>query len=175
MNDEDSKVQVELTTGDIEILKSYVKNIKSPDVYVEIGTKYGGSALVAREAVDKDVEVYTFDVSDDYYMLKDRKDIKFILRDSVSGADKWNKKNISVLFIDAHHNEAKNDFLAWEKHLTKDAIVLFHDYAVHSPQVVLDCDELFKDNKGYKVLFIPDSSLKRTGITSIYQVKKLGR
>ena len=169
-------IQVELTEGDIEIIKRYVNKIQFPDVYVELGTAQGGSALVAREATNKDVEIYSIDILDRLHSkARNRTDIKFIVSPSVEVAKIWDGfKKIKVLFIDANHDKAKEDFLVWEKHLTKDAIVIFHDYAVHSPQVVMDCDELFNNNPNYEILFVPDSSINRTGITSIYQVQKLG-
>lgn len=169
-------IQVQLSEGDISTLESYVREIKYSDVYVELGTAQGGSALIARDAADKDVEVYSIDCLDELHKkARDSKGINFIQDYSVKVAEGWEvPKRIGVLFIDGGHNEAGNDFLAWEKYLAEDAVILFHDYAPHSPNVIIDCDKLFKDNKKYKILYIPGKS-PLVVTTSIYQVKKMGK
>ena len=65
------EVEFELTTEDVNIIQGYVKEIKSPNCYVEIGTKYGGSALVARHAAKKGVPIYSIDPCADLKMWKE--------------------------------------------------------------------------------------------------------
>ena len=174
-DNKDKPIQIELSAGDIDTLQKYIRDIKYHDVYVELGTAHGGGILMAREAANKDVDVYTVDYIN---VLRGdavgNKDINFIEDKSVDATEKWDtSKRIAVLFIDADHNQAKDDFLIWEKHLTNDAIVLFHDYAAHSPNVIKDCDELFEGNKKYEILYIPGKS-KEIVNTSIYQIRILG-
>jgi len=169
----EKNIEVSLTWGDIDVLKNYAKEVKRPNTCVLLGTGQGGSALVVREVVDKNVDIYTIDEKSGFYKLYNRKDINFISGDYINLEKNWNKP-IGLLLIDTEIDLSKEQFLAWEKHLVENAIVLFHDYGFHAPTVVAGCNSLFKDNKNYKVLFVPDSSQERNGITSMYQVRKLG-
>jgi predicted O-methyltransferase YrrM len=161
---------IEQSQEDCHVLEGYIKEITPPNYYVEIGTRWGGSALVAKYFAPEGVDVYTIDVNDldvSKQELKDR-GIKFIHSPSVIIAEIWGKP-IQVLFIDGNHNEALMDFNAWEKHVVKGGIILFHDYAKHSPNVIIDCDEIAK-RKDYEVLYNPLTGDLGTGI---FQIKKL--
>ena len=39
----------------------------------------------------------------------------------------WNKGLISLMFIDGNHAELEADFYAWKPHLSKKAVIAFHD------------------------------------------------
>ena len=169
------EIEFELTTADVDIIQRFVKEIEPPNCYLEIGTKYGGSALVAAHAAK--VEIYTIDPHPELYMWKGRQEesgIHFIRGLSLEVAKNWDKP-IGVLFIDGNHSEAGQDFEAWEKFVIPNGIILFHDYALHSPKVIKDCNELFftqpQYGKKYEVLFAPQLEPRRD--TSIFQVRKI--
>ena len=144
------KILVQLNQFDKKIIQKYCATIKPSNCYVEIGTSEGGSALVARGATKADI--YTIDINN-YH--PDIPDINFITKPSVEVAETWNKP-IGVLFIDGNHQDAKKDFLAWEKHIVKGGYILFHDYIIEGGfTVVEDCDELFVDNPNYELIYRP--------------------
>lgn len=160
---------IEQTPGDKKVLIKYAEKIKSPNCCVEIGTKYGGSALFIKQ--NTEVDVYTIDPRFDasYWKGAERESgINFIRDISLNVAKKWDKP-IGLLFIDGCHDEAKLDFEAWEKHIVKGGYILFHDCVVHSPEIMKDCKKI-AERKDYKVLYVPKS---RGDITSIFQIQKL--
>jgi len=53
--------------------------------------------------------------------------------------------------------------------VVKGGVILFHDYAFHSPNVIKDCNEIAK-RKDYEVLYTPFDG---SGETGIFQIKKL--
>jgi predicted O-methyltransferase YrrM len=87
----------------------------------------------------------------------------------LQAAKDWDKP-IAVLFIDADHEMAGVDFGAWEKYLIPGAIVLFHDYAVHSPNVISDCKGIIRDDSYCKVIYAPP--LESRIDTSIFIIQK---
>ena len=167
-------VDIEQTFSDMEIIRRYAMRIKSPSCFVEIGTMYGGSALVARRATKIDVKVYSIDPSSDFSKWNGTQndyEIDFIKGYSLEVARNW-KKPIGVLFIDGNHDQAQQDFGAWEKYIIKGGYVLFHDYAFHSPKVIQDCNfGMVSNEKFYRILDKP-ASLKKSPF-SIFQAKKL--
>lgn len=165
------QIDIQLTEEDIAIIKDCVKEINSPNCYLEIGVFEGGSASVALEVAKPEVELYGIDIIDNF-KLKDTR-FNFINKPSLEVAKDWNKP-IGVLFIDGNHDCAGEDFLAWDKFVVKGGYILFHDYALHSPLVIKQCDELVRSNGNYKVLFTP-KLIKNHGDpnTSILKVIKL--
>lgn len=124
----------ELTDLDKELLTLHVGAMQPPHCYMEIGVKYGGSAEVARRA-NRDIDVYGVDPEPKLQFS----DFHFIEGYSVYVAQEWDKP-IGVLFIDGDHDQALDDFEAWIPHVVPDGIIIFHDYAHHSPKVVADCN-----------------------------------
>jgi len=161
---------LEQSVGDCEVLIKYIKNITPPNCYVEIGTKWGGSAVLAKAFAPDGVDVYTIDCTELPVETSKLNElgVKFFHEYSTRLAEVWGKP-IQVLFIDGNHNEAKQDFEAWEKHVVKGGIIMFHDYAYHSPNVIKDCDEI-SERKDYEVLFKPIFGETPTGI---FQIRKL--
>jgi len=161
--------KIEQSIEDCKVIIGHIKNIVQPNCYVEIGTKYGGSAILVK-SFNPEIDVYTIDCYEppvDTQKLKEL-GIKFFHEYSTILAAVWGKP-IQVLFIDGNHNEAKQDFEAWEKYVVKGGIILFHDYAFHSPKVVEDCNEIAK-RKDYEVLHTPAWGVGESGI---FQIRKL--
>ena len=145
-----AEIFVQLNPFDKEVIQKYCATIESPNCYLEIGTDEGGSACVARGATKADI--YTIDFTKEHPTIPD---INFITDKSVVVAETWDKP-IGVLFIDGNHTEAKQDFLAWEKHVVPGGYILFHDYIPDETfSVIKDCDELFYDNPNYELIYRP--------------------
>lgn len=138
---EQSHIETQLTEQDIKYLEKFAKEIRLCNCYLEIGTRCGGSALIVARAVNERVAVYSIDPNPDFTAWKGENElsgINFIRGLSQNIAKKWNKP-IQMLFIDGHHDEAKYDFDAWEKFVVTQGIIIFHDFARHSPKVISDC------------------------------------
>ena len=166
------EIEFQLQTKDVDVIQQYVKEIEVPNCYVEIGTKFGGSALVAKIVAKEDVGVYSIDSNPDFKMWNGRENkcgITFINKTSLEVARGWDKP-IAVLFIDGDHNQAGQDFGAWEKYLVSGATILFHDYAVHSPKVIADCKAILRD-ENYKAIYTPPEESRID--TSIMIMKKI--
>jgi len=161
--------KIEQSIPDCEVLIQHIKEIKPPNCYVEIGTKYGGSAILVK-TFNPEIDVYTIDCTEAPVETQELNNlgIRFFHEYSERMAEIWGKP-IQVLFIDGNHEEALQDFNAWEKHIVNGGVILFHDYAFHSPKVIENCDEIAK-RKDYEVVFKP---VWGTGTTGIFQLRKL--
>lgn len=161
-------IDAELTDGDINVIEKYVSEMND-GLYLEIGTKHGGSTWVARNATKG--EVYAIDP---FFKLEawegETYDINFINKTSIEAARDWDKL-INVLFIDGDHQQAQQDFGAWEKFIVKGGVVLFHDHMPHSPKVISDCLWGPLRMREYAALYVPESDNKED--TSILQIRKL--
>lgn len=139
--DGQDRILAELWIKEAEALKDY--NSRATERYVEIGTKYGGSALLAR-TVNPNIEVWTIDKNGSEFQLSHRNDINLIKKSSIEAAKEWDKP-IDILFIDGDHSKAKEDFEAWQGFVKKDGYIIFHDYhPQESWRVIEDCDEIAK-------------------------------
>jgi len=149
---------------DLETLSIYAQQVVAPNCFVEIGTFKGGSSLAISQILQPGVETHTVDPLDQVVNKSDK--IHYIVNRSVETSQGWDKP-IGALFIDADHNRAMEDFLAWEKFVVLDGYILFHDYAPqHSPQVVKDCDQIIRTYRNYK-------PCKRIVGSSIFIIKKI--
>lgn len=158
------KAEIKQLPQDIDVLSKYFKQLKPKDVYVEIGTNEGGSALIGLIASDPEVEIHTIDPVNIYKLRFTR--IKFYNDSSLNVAKTWDKP-INLLFIDgAHHGDAPyNDFKAWEKFVVKGGYILFHDYG--GGGVTKACERILKEYP-YKLIFRPE---RKT--TCIFQIQKI--
>lgn len=161
------EIDIQLTEEDKDVIKAYAEKIEVPNCYLEIGTAEGGSAYMALQVVKPGVKIYTVDIKD-LFKLKNTK-INFIHKSSLEAVKSWNKP-IGVLFIDGDHDMAGEDFNAWEKFVIPGGVILFHDYAHHSPKVIKDCEETLK-NKNYKLLYRPSIGQVMTSIFRIIKVR----
>ena len=166
-------VEAELTTHDIEVIKEYASIIEPPACYVEIGTMHGGGALRAASFVKDGVDVYSVDPNHVNLMKAkdslDKSGIKFIKGCSVDIAKTWTL-SIGTLFIDGDHRQAKQDFEAWKDYVVPGGHILFHDYAIHSPEVIKDCIDLLFMRPKYEALMAPQLSPRIA--SSIFVVRK---
>lgn len=144
-------VYIEQTENEIEVLKTHIKGISAP--YVEIGTRNGGSADLARRTTQEPVYSIDPDMSSVYPELLDGK-INFIKGKSLDVVKMWDKP-IGLLFIDGDHTITKEDFDAWEKFVVPGGYVLFHDYQKEFPKVASDCEKI-RENTNYEVMVEPE-------------------
>ena len=158
------RVSVDLTDLDIDLLREHTKNAKR---YVEIGTKYGGSALVVATGSNHPI-VDTYDVLDypesehfisrEEFIQKNKLNsiINFHLEKSPE-ASKSYVGTIDTLFIDGAHDyqSVLNDWCAWSQFLVSGSHVIFHDYATHSPGVVEVVDTFLINHPMYATLRKP--------------------
>ena len=169
LNPKYPNIDIQLSFGDIDVLEHYVKELKQPNCYLEIGSAQGGSACLAYEAAPKDIEIHAVDPETSYTFLGPRDKIHFHRGTSREYEQNWNQP-IGVLFIDGDHDSAGADFIYWNRFVAHGGVILFHDYQNGSPKVDEDCDFLFTDNNKFKRLYYqPVSDAK----SHIYQVKKL--
>lgn len=170
-------VEVQLRTWDIELMTRYAQQIPKKGRYVEIGTKYGGSAYLVRKNSQDNVEVCSIDPNPILYMFKGTEDkvgIKWITGLSLDVAKKW-KKKIDLLFIDGDHGEGDpeaptKDFDAWEKFVNPGGIIMMHDCHPDYPAAVRACDKIMATGK-YELLEKPPELAPRQD-TDMFVVKK---
>ncbi|MBC8294504.1 MAG: hypothetical protein H8E55_01705, partial [Pelagibacterales bacterium] len=67
------------------------------------------------------------------------------------------------------HDSAGDDFKAWEKFVVNGGVVIFHDFAPHSPEVVNDCENILKEFDNYELIHRPEWGVDST---SIFQIRK---
>jgi predicted O-methyltransferase YrrM len=171
-------VEVQLRTWDIDLMKKYAQQIKPNGCYLEIGTKYGGSAYLARCSSDPSVKIYSVDPKANLYMFNGTEKevgINWIEGRSTEVAKEW-KEPIDLLFIDGDHGEGTitaptDDFNAWEGFVNQGGIIIMHDYHPDYPAVVRACDKILETGK-YELVEKPPELAPRQD-TDMFIVKKL--
>ena len=111
----------------------------APGDILEIGTKFGGSAVLMACAVNDDRKVHSVDVISHIDHIRGKglaelipehlsHKIDFIVDDSIRAASKWNSK-LGMIFIDGGHmaDALSNDIDAWCPHLLTGGYIAFHD------------------------------------------------
>lgn len=169
-------VEAQLRTWEIDQHSEWVKNIPQDGTYLEIGTKYGGSAYLAR-CLRPDIKIHSIDPNALLYMFKGHENevgIDFIKGYSVEVAKEW-EEPIDLLFIDGDHGEVVptapwDDFVAWEKFVPKGGIIIMHDYHFDYPDVVKACDKILKDER-FELIFKPKELANRQD-TSMFIIRK---
>lgn len=138
-----------LKEHDIKILQEYISKIQEPNCYVEIGTRIGGSAILAKETTK--CKIYSIDPTNsgkNQFLdksIENTEGINFITGYSVD-VEKTFKEPIEVLFIDGDHNKAEEDFYAWNKHVVSGGYILFHDYTSHPEWNIVDvCNNIMSN------------------------------
>jgi hypothetical protein len=119
-----------------ERLCNYASLVPHNGTIVEIGTADGGSAkLLFKATKDKNIKIYTIDVSPTrkaFELLRDT-GVIIVKNESSNYSKIWKneiKRKIDFLFIDGDHSfeSVYADFYSWLPHLNSQAIIVFHDY-----------------------------------------------
>lgn len=168
---------------DMQALESGCKQLKSGDVYVEVGTYYGRSTYAASTFLDKDVKMFAIDKTDpgEYPEHKSRKKfwrdtgldkrVKYICKPSVEAAKDW-KLTINMIFIDADHSYegVKSDVEAWYPHLKSGALIFFHDADDSSPGVAKLVKELGKNKRFKDLTYYKEVQENKTSMASVRKI-----
>lgn len=149
------KIQGVFGKLEMGVLKEEIEKLRSGDIYVEIGTDEGRSARVAHEYAKEGVYKIFIDIND-----PDPRG-KFMQDEGMVGlgkrgfwihgdADEFSElflPDVKLLYIDAHHDyeSVKKNTLLWEKNVSDDGVILFHDYDHLETKRWLD--ERYGDNK----------------------------
>jgi predicted O-methyltransferase YrrM len=172
-------VEAQLRTAEVETMIEYVKKAEPPNCYLEVGTKFGGSAYLVYAYINDGCDVYSVDPNPQLYMFKGKENeigINWIKSRSVEASKEWNGKPIGLLFIDGDHGEGTitapiDDFNAWEKFVPSGGIIIMHDYHQDFPCVIDACNQIEKSGK-FDILSKPPRLEERQD-TSMFVVKKL--
>lgn len=123
-----------------------VDHYKDP-IVVELGVDYGFSTFVFANAINNTngkiygIDLFLGDIHTGFRNtynsvinnIKDHnlKNIEIIVGDFTEISNKW-ETPINILHIDGLHtyDAVKNDFNNWNKYLTDDGVVIFHDVSV---------------------------------------------
>lgn len=148
---------------EIPVLHKHVSQLKSGEIYLEVGTGLGCTAITAALSSHSAVQIWTIDIGTQYiarlgtleayikavlnwfeeYGVTDK--ITFLCRDANQVV--WSQP-IHCLLIDGDHSyeSVKEDIRRWTPHVVKGGRVLFHDYhCIHAPGVKQAVDELMTD------------------------------
>lgn len=139
---------------EIPVLHKYASALKPGQVYFEVGTGLGCSAIIAALSSQEGVQIWTVDWGIQYipkvktlngyvakvyewfekYGVRDR--IVLMCKDANEVI--WHGGDIHCLFIDGDHSyeSVKRDMEKWIPFIPVGGVVLFHDfYCVHTPGV----------------------------------------
>jgi len=149
---------------DIPTLYEFASNLEQGQVYFEIGTAFGNSAIAAALSAKDEVEIHTVD-NGQSYIGKQIENLQTYERKVLEEFSKMNMKNrivfhcgnswdirwskgIHLLFIDGEHSfrSVKEDIEKWVPYVAEEGYVLFHDYDHHAcPGVKPAVDSALKD------------------------------
>jgi predicted O-methyltransferase YrrM len=171
VKDKIKSINYMLTEEEVKTLFKYASLVEG--IIVDIGTAFGGSAFVMALSSPKS-KVVTIDPfkNDVFFFYREQwglvNRLDFLEITSDKAVDKFEDNSIDLLFIDGIHNYwgVMNDFNAYQPKLTKDSIVIFHDYYLYDDTIGKAVDELVESGKIEKLEII-DSLFKgdkRTGM-----------
>lgn len=155
---------VRLNLKEAALLYKTAKNSKH--TVVEIGRKYGGSALLLASAVQDGIKVVSIDIKNHKYLdhnlslapkdVKDKLDI--IKGSSYDVAKKWDQP-IGLVFIDGDHSVEglKQDVKCWTPFLVSGGFAVFHDIVDAGIGLEVVTDKLQKE--GWKFVASADTML----------------
>lgn len=77
---------------------------------------------------------------------------------SLQEAERWRRQDVGLLFIDADHNyeSVRNDFKAWQRHVSPNGVITFHDSNQKGPNRLL-LEILESKTKRVRVVTFRDS------------------
>lgn len=149
------------TEREYATLARLASQVKSPSCVVEIGTFRGKSACYL--ASETTATVYTIDPHDlpgrrkptglrssgrSYTKSSIRKEaqrntsalpnVHMVQGFSIDVGESWTGPKVALLYIDGDHREqaVRKDFSAWQRHLTREATVVFDDHTEDFPGVL---------------------------------------
>lgn len=164
------KLENELKPGsfslyDMEAILPELQKLKAGDVYLEVGVDRGRSLDFARTVANPMVKIYGVDLRKDPKV----KGTTFMRGDSSTVALSF-KDQINLLFIDGDHSYSgcKADIMSWAPHLSKDAVVFFHDCDETSPGVVQAVAEWVNDLKDVKKWEMFKRTDKNTSMSGVW-------
>lgn len=139
----DSKIYGSFLNEDIEFLGFYVKQLKSGDKYMEVGTEYGKSIASAIWQAPEGIKFFTVDIEDhivvDHAKLSRQEFFKtegldkvctFIKGNSLKVVKNYPDNEFAMIFIDSEHTyeAGSKDIMAWTPKLKSGGFMVFHDY-----------------------------------------------
>lgn len=139
----DSQIHGSFLVSDVEFLGSFVKQLKTGDKYMEIGTSYGKSTASAIWQAGEGVSFFTADIEDQIVLNQAKLSRKqffeqeelnkvctFIQGASLMVAERFTDNYFNMIFIDAEHTyeAGKADILVWTPKLRSGGFMVFHDY-----------------------------------------------
>ena len=147
-------IQGVFSQTDMEVLKREVEKLKPGDIYVEVGVDEGRSARVAHEYAHPDVYKLYVDIANiDPHPVSIGRG-KWMQQEGMVGIGKKGffvhgdgdifpkifTSKVSLMFLDPHHGyeDIQSCTLAWEKHVKKGGVILFHDYDHPGTKAFLD-------------------------------------
>ena len=171
-------VEVQLRTWEIDQFVEQASKIPQTGIYLEIGTKYGGSAYLAKYHAPDGATIFSIDPSANLFMFKGTENnvgIHWIKGYSLDIVKEWIKP-IDLLFVDGDHGEGSptapwDDFIAWERFVKKGGIIMMHDYHFDFPAVLEACDKIMETGR-YELIFKPPVIANRQD-TSMFIIKKI--
>lgn len=131
---QESRGIVRLDLDEASMLYKYVKKTKGN--VVEIGRKYGGSAILIASAMDGDRKLHSIDIVS-YPQLQQNLDktsqetvdrIDVIVGESTEIAKQWTEE-VSLVFVDGDHayDSVQNDVNSWGKFVEPGGFMALHD------------------------------------------------
>lgn len=134
---------------EIPVFLRYLSALSKGQLYFEVGTGYGCTAIVAALCSSSDVHVWTIDDGEIYLRMGQCPSIheyaarvwkwfreynlqkRIHFRRTSSAEMSWSLP-VHVLFIDGDHGyeEVKADIEKWTPFVAVDGVALFHDYSV---------------------------------------------
>lgn len=127
-------------------------SLVSPRLYVEIGTRFGFSAILASYSADEvisiDIEKKYSDIARSNAQKYGRENIRFLTGDGVGTVSAGGIKDVGVFFVDGDHSYegAKRDCRLAMSVLSPGGYLLIHD-TQHMPQVRKAAEEIIAENR----------------------------
>jgi len=135
----------DFSVHDEEVIKPFLKKL-GKGLYLEIGVKHGRSLAIAKYYAPE-ATICGIDISDENYDYKyfENIDVTFIHK---SANDVVWDKPIDLLFIDGDHSQeqVEKDIKNFAKWVRKGGYILFHDFDITSPGVIIAVDDFVLKN-----------------------------
>ena len=159
-----------IQAAEVALLTHYVRTLKAGEVFVEIGTGWGGSAAILAKVKPEDTLLFTIDNGSNFRRFGPRDgteykefiearflmygvlgNLEWVLGDSRSLAWEW---PINILFVDGVHTYegVRGDIENMVPHVVPGGVVIFHDYHMEGVKRAVDEfleeEDLVVENRG---------------------------